>query len=181
MLDQTVGEDVEVALGISEISNIPDLPTRVNEFISSIRADGTLDEMYDRWVVHDNSDIPEIPVPPSPRWHLTVGTTGIVEPYSFYKGSELTGFDIELSHRLAAWLNADVSFEIYDYGSIVAAAHTGKVDVIAANLQVTPERAEALLFSEPLYYIQTGIAVRKTAGDSVAAEADTVRWQDFNG
>ena len=103
--------------------------------------------------------MPKVQLPSSPDYHLTVGTTGIVEPYSFYIGAELTGADIELTYRLAAWLNADISFEIYDYTSIVAAAHTGKVDLIAANLQVTPERAEALRFSDSLYQEYTGIAV----------------------
>ena len=77
------------------------------------------------------------------------------------------------------WLDADVSFEIYDYGSIVEAARSGKVDLIAANLQITPERAEALQFSTPLYREKNGILVR-SAGVSQPAET-TVHWQDYNG
>ncbi len=181
VLSQTVGESVNVALGISGNSGIPELESKVNEFIRLIRADGTLDEVFDRWVVREDTDMPEIALPPSPAWHLKVGTTGIVEPYSFFKGTELTGFDIELICRFAAWLDADVSFEIFDYGSIVAAAHTGKVDIIAANLQVTPERAEALHFSEPLFQEQTGIAVRDTVSGSARADTGSIRWQDYNG
>lgn len=181
VLSQTVGESVNVALGISGNSGIPELESKVNEFIRLIRADGTLDEVFDRWVVREDTDMPEIALPPSPVWHLKVGTTGIVEPYSFFKGTELTGFDIELICRFAAWMDADVSFEIFDYGSIVAAAHTGKVDIIAANLQVTPERAEALHFSEPLFQEQTGIAVRDTVSGSARADTGSIRWQDYNG
>ena len=181
VLPQTVGESVNVALGISGNSGIPELESKVNEFIRLIRADGTLDEVFDRWVVREDTDMPEIALPPSPAWHLKVGTTGIVEPYSFFKGTELTGFDIELICRFAAWMDADVSFEIFDYGSIVAAAHTGKVDIIAANLQVTPERAEALHFSEPLFQEQTGIAVRDTVSGSARADTGSIRWQDYNG
>ena len=181
VLSQTVGESVNVALGISGNSGIPELESKVNEFIRLIRADGTLDEVFDRWVVREDTDMPEIALPPSPAWHLKVGTTGIVEPYSFFKGTELTGFDIELICRFAAWMDADVSFEIFDYGSIVAAAHTGKVDIIAANLQVTPERAEALHFSEPLFQEQTGIAVRDTVSGSARADTGSIRWQVYNG
>lgn len=181
VLDQTVGESNNIAIGISDASNIPELEDRVNQFIEDIRADGTLDDVYNRWVVHGETDMPEITLPSSPENHLTVGTTGIVEPYSFFKGAVLTGFDIELVYRLAAWLNADVSFEIYDYNSIVAAAYTGKVDLIAANLQVTPERAEALHFSKPLYQEHTGIAVKDTAAEVTSEDPHTVRWQDYNG
>ena len=181
VLNQTAGDSVTIAFGISEVSEIPGLADRINAFIASIRADGTLDEMYSRWVVQGDTAMPDIALPISPDWHLKVGTTGIVEPYSYYEGTELTGFDIELVYRLAGWLNADVTFDIYDYGSIVAAAHTGKVDVIAANLQITPERAEALLFSDPLYQEQTGIAVRSTSADSASAAPLPIRWQDYNG
>ncbi|MBO5516914.1 MAG: transporter substrate-binding domain-containing protein [Firmicutes bacterium] len=164
--------------GVSSFRSASDAD-RVNAFIAAIRTDGTLDEMYERWVVRGEKGMPEIPRPQAPDWYLKVGTTGIVEPYSFYEGTELTGFDIELAYRLAAWLNADVAFTVYDYNSIVAAARTGKVDLIAANLQVTPERAEALRFSDPLYREQTGIVVR--AAEASAAGAGTVRWQDYNG
>ena len=181
VLDQTVGDSFSIALGISEVSKYPNLADRVNAFIDSIRADGTLDEIYNRWVIRDERDMPDIAQPSSPEYHLTVGTTGIVEPYSYYEGSKLTGFDIELIYRLAAWLNADVTFEIYDYSSIVAACHTGKADLIAANLQVTPERAEALRFSEPLFQMETGIVVRKTVADDASAEVPDVHWQDYNG
>ena len=181
VLDQTVGESNDIAIGISDVSDIPELADRVNQFIDSVRADGTLDEVYERWVIRGETDMPEIPLPASPKYHLKVGTTGIVEPYSFFKGAELTGYDIELVYRLAAWLNADLAFEIYDYNSIVAAAHTGKVDLIAANLQVTPERAEALRFSKPLYQEQTGIIVRNTNIGAAAADSPVVRWQDYNG
>jgi len=175
VLDETVGESIDIALGISEVSQIPDLEDRVNAFLDELRADGTLDDMFDRWVARGDTEMPEIAMPQSPAYHLTVGTSGIVEPYTYYAGTELTGYDIELSYRLAAWLNADISFEIYDYGSIVEAARTGKVDVIAANLQVTPERAETLTYSEPIFQDESGILVKDTGA---AAE---VRWQDYNG
>ena len=181
VLDQPVGDPVEVALGISDRSGIPQLAQRVNDFIAALRADGTMDEMYERWVVKHSTVMPKIPQPQSPDWQLKVGTSGIVEPYSFFKGSELTGFDIELIYRLAAWLNAGVSFEIYDYNSIVAAAHTGKVDLIAANLQVTPERAEVLRFSDPLFWEETGVVVRDTGAAPAGTGSGAVRWQDFNG
>ena len=181
VLDQTVGDSVNIAFGISELCVIPDFPNRVNSFIAAIRADGTLDEMYDRWIVRGDTAMPDIPVPSKPQWHLKVGTTGIVEPYSYFKGSELTGFDIELIYRFAAWLNADVAFDVYDYGSIVAAARTGKVDIIAANLQVTSERSEALLFSDPLFQEETGIAVRDTAAGAEREGQSAPGWQDYNG
>ena len=181
VLDQTVGGNTDIALGISDASEIPELAARVNELLSALREDGTLEDMYDRWVVRGSRVMPEITLPQLPEYHLTVGTTGIVEPYSFYQGTELTGYDIELSYRLAAGLNASLSFELYDYGSILEAAHSGKVDLIAANLQVTSEGAEAVCFSVPLFQEENGILVRDTTGSANGQMHGAVRWQDYNG
>ncbi len=178
VLDQTVGEETKIAFGLSPVSAIPDLADSVNAFIAEQQKNGTLDEMADRWVTQGSTELPEIALPTAPKYHLKVGTTGIVEPYSFFIGTELTGYDIELSYRLAAWLDADVSFDLYDYGSIVEAARSGKVDVIAANLQITPERADALQFSDPLYREQNGIMVRDT---TAALPKKTVTAGDYNG
>jgi len=181
LLDQTVGDSINIAMAISDVSEIPDLTARVNEFIDALREDGTLDDMFERWVNDGNTEMPEIALPESPECHLTVGTSGIVEPFTYYVGTELTGYDIELAYRLAAWLNADVSFEIYDYGSIVSAARTGKVDVISANLQVTPERSEAITYSETLFQQSSGIIVRDSAAGVSDTAANEVHWQDYNG
>ncbi|MBR3741262.1 MAG: transporter substrate-binding domain-containing protein [Clostridia bacterium] len=58
----------------------------------------------------------------TPSVHLTVGTSGIVPPYSYYAGKKLNGYDIELAYRFAAWQGTDVQFKVYDYGFIVPAA-----------------------------------------------------------
>lgn len=171
LLDTTLGEPIKIALGISNVAKIPDLERKVNSFIREAQLDGTLDDMYDRWVVRGDFSMPTIEACGAPQLCLTVGTTGIAPPYTFYEGSDLSGYDIELIYRLAAWLGADVKFEVYDYAGVVQAAQIGKVDLVAANLQVTPERAESLTFSEALYEEVTGVMVRDTAATGGAVTA----------
>ncbi len=160
ILDETIGEEIPIAIGISQVSKIPDLEGKVNAFIDEIESDGTLDDMYKRWTMDGNETMPDIPISSSPDLHLTVGTTGLARPYTYYTGSELNGYDIELARRFAAWLNADLEFKVYDYGAIVMAAKSGDVDCVMANLNVTDERKEAMLFSKPILNNQVGIIVR---------------------
>ena len=181
LLDGSIGEPTKIAIGISSLSEIPDLENRVNSFVRELKQNGTLDDMYERWVVREDFSMPAIEKAGAPNVHLTVGTTGIAPPYSFYEGTELTGYDIELMYRFAAWLGADVRFEVYDYAGVVQAAQIGKVDVVAANLQVTPERAEALTFSETLFEEVTGVMVRDMASAAPAPTQREIRWQDYNG
>ena len=176
LLEESLGEPVRIAVGISPVSGIPDLTEKVNRFIAEIRADGTLEGMYRRWVQEKNSALPEIPVPGAADVHLTVGTTGTVPPYSYYEDGRLNGYDIELARRFAAWLGADLSFQVYDFSALIAAAQAGKVDVIMSNLQYTPERAEQLPFSDVLYEEKQGIMVR-----GEAAKEAVPAWQAYNG
>lgn len=175
LLDDTLDEGIRVAVGISPNSAIPDLRNKMNAFIAEKKADGTLDDMYERWVIRREETIPEIEPASEIRCTLTVGTSGLVPPYSFYSGTELNGYDIELAYRFAAWLGAEVSFQVFDYGSIIAAAATGSVDCIMANLNVTEERAEAIPFSDPLYTEQIGIMVRGDARTDAPSFAEQIR------
>ena len=181
VLDGTIGEPIRIALGLSDVSAIPNLKNEVNRFIRDMKENGTLDDMFDRWVNRGDYTMPEIEAASSPQYQLTVGTTGSVEPFSFYEGDTLTGYDIELMYRFGAWLGADVKFQIIDWYSIVQAAQTGKVDIIATNLQITPERAESLTFSDILYEEENGIMVRDTGVGANTQASGEVHWQDYNG
>ncbi len=169
LLDGTIGEDIPIAVGISKKARVPDLEDKINAFIDEVRADGTLDDMYRRWLIDGDEDIPDIPVSSSPDYHLIIGTTGLVLPYTYYKGSELNGYDIELARRFAAWLNADYEFKVYDYGAIVMAAKSGDVDCIMANLNVTDERKEAMTFSQPVLTNQVGAIVRDSGSETAVS------------
>ena len=71
--------------------------------------------MYERWAVLEDETMPEIAEVKEPKYHLIVGTSGRAEPYTYYKGNELWGYDIELARRFALWLNADLEFKVYNY------------------------------------------------------------------
>jgi len=160
LLDGRLGEPMDIAVGVSPKTKIPDLTRKINEFLAELRTDGTLDEMYNRWVRSADSTMPDIPTAENPKYHLRVGTTGVVQPFSYYEGTALTGYDIELINRFAHWLNADVEISVYDYGGIIAAAESGDIDCIMANLNATPERREKLGFSDGYLLSETAIMVR---------------------
>ena len=159
LLPDNLGENTEVAVGLSRRSSIPDLKGTINKFIAELKADGTLDDMYDRWAIKQNYEMPVIEKSGKPQMKITVGTTGVVEPYSFYKDTELTGYDIEMAERFGAWLNADIEYRIYDYSGIITAAGSGDIDCIFANLNVTDERKESIDFSDSIYIIENAVMV----------------------
>ena len=160
LLAENVGEGTDVVVGISPKTTVPNLKQKTNAFINAIHSDGTFDEMYTRWVLDAQEDMPEIPKPEHPVCKITIGTSGTAVPFSYYKGTELTGMDLELIARFANYLNAEVEIVVLDYTGLSAASESGTVDCVFANLHATPERAESMDFSVPIYTLQTGLMVR---------------------
>ena len=174
IMDEYLDRALSICWGISPVSQIPGLEDAANRFIAEAKADGLIDDMLRRWVSDAERTMPDIAPPVDPRFHLVVGTSGIVMPFSYYEGDELTGFDIEMARRFAQWLGADVRFEVYDYSGIVAAAVTGKVDVVMANLQYSDERAEAgMIFTDELYPDHNAVLIRDDSGIAAAATDGT--------
>ena len=175
ILDEDLGDPIDISIGISRSSSIPDLQNRLNEFLADIKANGTFDDIFKRWLYNSDYEMPDIPSPESPELTLIVGTTGIVEPFSFYDGNELVGFDIELSKRFAAYINADIEYRIYDYSGIITAASSNEIDCIFANLNVTDERSEIIDFSEPIYTARNAVLIRTDATPTTQSFIDSLK------
>ncbi len=169
VLPDALPYEIKIAAGISRVSKIPDLRAKMNRFLAELRNDGTLAEIYKRWVLDKNYTMPEITLPDKPEFTIKVGTVSINPPYAFYLNNELTGHDIELMRRFAAWLGAGLEFQEYDFNGIIEVASSGKVDIVAANLHITPERAEKIDFSDVIVSSDFVVIVR--AEDSVSGYA----------
>ena len=65
LLDGTVGEDTEIAVGISPKTKVPDLKDKLNAFIAESRDSGLLDQMYTDWLINNKDQLPDIEKPTS--------------------------------------------------------------------------------------------------------------------
>ena len=135
LMDEKIGDEfivVGAALGREALMK------KVNAFIKGYRADGTYADMYHRWVLGKNPKMPDLPEPEHPVMTLTIGTDGRNEPMNYYSDRQLTGFDIEFAKRLALFLNAKFIYKTIEFPAIVTAATTGKIGLLIANLNATP-------------------------------------------
>ena len=155
-----------VVCAISPSCKIPDFKNRVNEFIARLKADGTLDDIYQRWLRDGNYEMPELPFAEDPEYTLTVTTVGSEKPFSFYENGQLAGSEVEIAYRLGAELNAKVIFEVADWDGMVAGVVRGKYDICISNLYYAPEREGNVIFSDPYYEAQLCIMVRDFADEN---------------
>ena len=130
-----------------------ELKNAIDQVLNDVRKNGTYDSMLKRWL--PKSGNPEkMPVISSAgsKGVLRLGTAAVTEPFAFVDGSHaIVGFDIELAGYVAQKLDMKLEIVNMDFGALIPALISGKVDMIAACITITEERAKKVLFSEPYY------------------------------
>ena len=71
------------------------------------------------------------------------------------------GYDVMMAKKLADELGWELEIYKMDFGSLPVAAQTGSIDCAIAGQSATPDRLEALSFTEPYYYADVVGLVRK--------------------
>lgn len=159
VLDDVI-DSIDIVVGISP--KRPDLVDDINAFIAEIKADGTYDDMYDRWVNQASGVLPDIKPPAYPTMALKAGTSGGVVPMNYYdENLELTGFDVEFMRRLAVYLNADLEISALSFDGMMASLETGRTDLVVSNLNATEERREMIIMSDPIMSSDTVLMVKQ--------------------
>jgi polar amino acid transport system substrate-binding protein len=130
-----------------------ELKKAIDGVVADLKKNGTYDGMIKRWLPKTGSaaPMPEIKLDGS-NGVLKLGTAAITEPFSFVDGSRnVVGFDIELATLVAQKLGKKLEIVNMEFGGLIPALISGKVDMIAACITITDERAKKVLFSEPYY------------------------------
>ena len=103
---------------------------------------------------------------------LTVCTDSPYPPMEFEEDGEFTGFDIELMRAIAGEMGLEVEVVNSGFDPITSgtALESGQCDIAAASITITPEREEAIAFSEPYFDAEQSLLVKTDAG--IASLAD---------
>ncbi|RDB36947.1 transporter substrate-binding domain-containing protein [Spirobacillus cienkowskii] len=75
---------------------------------------------------------------------------------------EWIGFDVEMMKEFSKSLSVDLKMIQISFDGIIPALVSGKCDMIAAGMTVTPERKVMVAFSEPTFTTGLSIAVKNT-------------------
>lgn len=107
---------------------------------------------------------------------LVMGTNATFPPYEYYDGDEIVGIDQEIAAAVAEKLGLELEIKDMDFGSIVTAVQTDKVDIGLAGMTVTEERLENVDFSDSY---ATGVQVIIVPEDSDIASADDLEGKQI--
>jgi His/Glu/Gln/Arg/opine family amino acid ABC transporter permease subunit len=92
---------------------------------------------------------------------MVVGTDATYPPFEYADDQtrEIVGFDIDLMKAIAEQLGVRSEFVVVPFDGIISGLNSGKYDALISAMTITPERAQAVLFSEPYYDAGQSIAV----------------------
>ncbi|MFM0140220.1 substrate-binding periplasmic protein [Caballeronia grimmiae] len=76
-----------------------------------------------------------------------------VQPWVFHdnNSNSLSGVFVDLTNALANDAGLQVQYQLMVFGDLIPALASGKIDVIATNMAITPARAQQVDFSNPVY------------------------------
>lgn len=165
----------EYAFGVDKTQ--PELLKQVNDFVAEIKANGTFDEICNRYF-GDGTPVPvKSAEEDKSKDQLVVATNAAFEPFEYKEGDAYLGIDMEIAALLAQKLGKELVIVNMDFDAVCLSVGQQKCDIAMAGLTVKPDREEYVTFSESYYAASQRIIVKsddkkfddcKTADDVVA-------------
>ncbi|MEO5667924.1 MAG: ABC transporter substrate-binding protein, partial [Bdellovibrionota bacterium] len=90
-------------------------------------------------------------------------TEGTFPPFNFFKGKDLTGFEIEVANLVVGELKLKADWKTYNFDSLLIGLTQDRSDLVASSHGITAERAKVVDFLAP-HYCTGGVIVSKEGG-----------------
>jgi polar amino acid transport system substrate-binding protein len=107
---------------------------------------------------------------------LRVGSLVDFPPFGFMdESNQPAGLDIDVAQALADRMGVDLEIVPVTGPNRIPFLQTGRIDLVAGALSITPERAEQVLFSDPYSALQTVLYARRDLDISSYDDLDGLR------
>lgn len=94
---------------------------------------------------------------------LRAASEGAFAPFNYFKGKDLTGFEIDILTAAAKAVGFKTEWKTFPFDSLLIGLGQDRYDVVAASHGVTEERAKAVDFTLP-HYCTGGVILSKKGG-----------------
>lgn len=160
------GYSVEIGIAFAKNADGEKLQTQMNEFLATLRADGSYDEMWEHWCMDTEPTAPpQLPDFSGNTEELRVVFDLSRKPFVYLLENEYAGFEVELMYRFCEAYGYKPSFESAQWTSGVAGLKEGKYDVVSCGIYMTEERKESVNFCEPYVVADVILVTYEGGGD----------------
>ncbi|MGP9653466.1 amino acid ABC transporter substrate-binding protein [Halomonas sp. AOP35-4E-18] len=92
---------------------------------------------------------------------LRVGMSGGYFPFTFVEQDELKGFEVDVMNAVGEITGDDIEFVTASFSGLAGMLESGRIDTIANQITITPEREAKYLFTSPYVYDGAQVVVRE--------------------
>ena len=161
---QIENQDLEIAgesLGAASVAHVfpmteegEDLCALYSDFVDSLWKDGTMAEIDSAWFGTDEGKrtVLDYKALPAANGTLRMAADTSVIPFVYMKDNRIVGYDVDIAARFCRAYGYRLEVVAMSFDGILPSVQTGKCDFAASCISVTPERAESVLFSSPVYH-----------------------------
>lgn len=127
-----------------------ELGAKIDDALTQLKADGTLDEIVSHWIGDDADYVSYVPDETVSRDNGTIimATNAEFPPYESMENGEIVGIDVDMMWAVCDVLGMNLEITNIDFDSIITSVKTGKADVGVAGMTVTPDREENVSFTQ---------------------------------
>jgi polar amino acid transport system substrate-binding protein len=156
-----------IAMGFNK--NKDQLREEFNAFLKEINSNGVNEDMAKRWFKDGSTEMPVIENKKNNGKLIVGNVSDKGAPYTYVKDGQLVGSDIEMIERFAAYLGKEIVYSDMEFGNLIAAALTNKIDMITSTLMITEERKKQIDFSDSYYTLNACVfGVQKEALSTIS-------------
>lgn len=92
---------------------------------------------------------------------LRVGMSGGYFPFTFVEQDELKGFEVDVMNAVGEITGDDIEFVTASFSGLAGMLESGRIDTIANQITITPEREAKYVFTSPYVYDGAQVVVRE--------------------
>ncbi|VDS07794.1 putative amino-acid-binding protein YxeM precursor [Paracoccus haematequi] len=98
---------------------------------------------------------------------IRVGMSGGYFPFTFTRADELQGFEVDLMNAVGEITGDDIEFVTMSFSGLIGALESGRIDTVANQITVTPEREAKFAFTQPYVYDGAQVVVKAGNEDTI--------------
>ena len=158
------------------------LRDQLNAFLAKCQTDGTHAEIDSIWFgIDDSKKVVDLSGLTGENGTVHVVTTSTDEPFSYIKNGKHVGYDIDVTARFCKEYGYALEIGDVDFQARIPALASGKYE-FTTSMNVTPEREEEVMFSNPVSSGGIVVAVRsEDLADAAPALQGEPSYTEFNG
>lgn len=126
------------------------LRDEINGALNELKKDGTLEKITSNWIGDKTGENP-YKTPDGTKYtkgKLVMATNADFPPYESMDQDKVVGIDADIMQAICDKLGYELTIENMEFDSVIASVQSGKAQVAAAGLTVTPDREKNVSFTD---------------------------------